>query len=236
MATIANIVQGMTQAQVFEILNELIDAYNASEGAVSDSLTDGRIDYNKLVNRPQINGVTLEDNLLQAELEIDMDAATIQRLVDMESRVAGTETAEIQNEGRIGTLEGFKTEYKGYVDTLRTNRQTDRADIDTLQSQRTTDSGRIDLLDERYSAVHTTQTSEQAKVTTLQSQMGTKAAQSDFSQVVQRLIAAVNRLNIVADAVVLLENNGCTYGRKTMHDATSGVCISNIPNTFDFDD
>lgn len=226
----------MTQAQVFEILNKLIDAYNASEGAVSDSLTDGRIDYNKLVNRPQINGVTLEDNLLQAELEIDMDAATIQRLVDMESRVAGTETAEIQNEGRIGTLEGFKTEYKGYVDTLRTNRQTDRADINTLQSQRTTDSGRIDLLDERYSAVHTTQTSEQAKVTTLQSQMGTKAAQSDFSQVVQRLIAAVNRLNIVADAVVLLENNGCTFGRQTMHDATSGQCISNIPNTFDFDD
>ena len=99
-----------------------------------------------------------------------------------------------------------------------------------------TDSGRIDLLDERYSAVHTTQTSEQAKVATLQGQMGTKAAQSDFSQVVQRLIAAVNRLNIVADAVVLLENNGCTFGRKTIAEATSGQCISNIPNTFDFDD
>ena len=235
MAAISNIVSGMTQAQIFSIINELIDAFNASEGALSESLTDGKIDYNMLVNKPSINGVTLEAELSQAELEISMDSDIIQRLADMESRVAGTETAEGTNLAKIQTLESFKGTYKTYVDTLRSQRSSDREDIDNLQDQRETDSSRIDLLDERYSAVHTTQTSEQSKVTTLQQQMPTKAAQSDFSAVASRLIAAINRLNMVADAVILLENRGCTTGKQSMHDATAGICVDRIPNSFNFD-
>lgn len=221
--------------QVFDILNQLINAYNASEGAVSDSLTNGRIDYNKLVNRPSINGKVLEADLTQAELDIDMDASTIQAIKDIDTRVSGTESAQTNQAAAIATLNSFKQTYGNYVDTLLSQRTTDRADIDTLQTQRTNDSGRIDLLDERYSAIHTTQTTEQTKVTTLQTQMTTKAAQSDFSQVVSRLIAAVDRLNMVASAVILLENNGCTSNRQSIHDATSGVCISDVSNSFDFD-
>lgn len=221
----------MTQAQIFAILNELIDAYNATEGAVADSLTDGKIDYDKLVNRPSINGVTLEAELSQAELEISMDAETIQRLVSMESRVAGTETAETNNDARIQTLEGFKTTYKGYVDTLRTQRTADRGDIDTLQSQRTTDSGRIDLLDERYSAVHTTQTSEQSKVATLQEQMPTKAKQADLTEVVHRLVQVVNRLNVAVHSIQR-DENACSTGEIL----PTQQCVQDISNTFDFDD
>lgn len=235
MAAISNIVSGMTQAQIFSIINELIDAFNASEGALSESLTDGKIDYNMLVNKPSINGVTLEAALSQAELEISLDSDIIQRLANMENRVASTETAEGANLAKIQTLESFKSTYKTYVDTLRSQRSSDREDIDNLQDQRETDSSRIDLLDERYSAVHTTQTSEQSKVTTLQQQMPTKAAQSDFSAVASRLIAAINRLNMVADAVILLENRGCTTGKQSMHDATAGICVDRIPNSFNFD-
>lgn len=235
MAAISNIVSGMTQAQIFSIINELIDAFNASEGALSESLTDGKIDYNMLVNKPSINGVTLENALSQTELEISIDSDIIQRLANMENRVAGTETAEGTNLAKIQTLESFKGTYKTYVDTLRSQRSSDREDIDNLQDQRETDSGRIDLLDERYSAVHTTQTSEQSKVATLQQQVLTRAAQSDFSAVASRLIAAINRLNMVADAVILLENRGCTTGKQSMHDATAGICVDRIPNSFNFD-
>jgi chromosome segregation ATPase len=220
----------MTQAQIFAILNELINAYNATEGAVADSLTDGKIDYDKLVNRPSINGVTLEAELSQAELEISMDAETIQRLVSMESRVAGTETAETNNDARIQTLEGFKTTYKGYVDTLRTQRTADRGDIDTLQSQRTTDSGRIDLLDERYSAVHTTQTSEQSKVATLQEQMPTKAKQADLTEVVHRLVKVVDRLNVAVHSIQR-DESACSTGEIL----PAQQCVQDISNTFDFD-
>ena len=221
----------MTQAQIFAILNELINAYNATEGAVADSLTDGKIDYDKLVNRPSINGVILEAELSQAELEISMDAETIQRLVSMESRVAETETAETNNDARIQTLEGFKTTYKGYVDTLRTQRTADRGDIDTLQSQRTTDSGRIDLLDERYSAVHTTQTSEQSKVATLQEQMPTKAKQADLTEVVHRLVQVVDRLNVAVHSIQR-DENACSTGEIL----PAQRCVQDISNTFDFDD
>ena len=235
MEQIPNIQQGMTQGQVFEIINKLIDAFNETDGAIVESLTNGKIDYNKLVNRPTINGVTLEEGIRQADLDIDVGADAVNRIMAMESRVAGTETAETQQLEKITSLEAFKTTYKSYVDTLRSQRASDRSDIDTLQTQRTTDSGRIDLLDQRYSAIHTTQTSEQQKVATLQTEIVTKAKQNDFSQVTQRLISAINRLNIVANAVILLENNGCTFGRKTIHDATEGQCISDVSNSFDFD-
>lgn len=236
MEQIPNIQQGMTQGQVFDIINRLIDAFNETDGAVVESLTDGRIDYNKLVNRPTINGVTLEEGIRQADLDIDVGADAVNRIMEMESRVAGTETAETQQLEKITSLEAFKTTYKSYVETLRSQRTSDRSDIDTLQNQRTTDSGRIDLLDQRYSAIHTTQTSEQQKVATLQTEIVTKAKQNDFSQVTQRLISAINRLNIVANAVILLENNGCTFGRKTIHEATAGQCISDVSNSFDFED
>ena len=132
---------------------------------------------------------------------------------------------------RIQTLEGFKTTYGGYVDTLRQQRTADRADINTLQTQRTTDSGRIDLLDERYSAVHTTQTSEQSKVSTLQTQMATKAAQSDLSQVVARLVQVVNRLNVAVHSIQN-DEGACSSGDRL----PSQQCVQDISNSFDFQD
>ena len=235
MATIAHITSGMSQAQVFDIINELIDSFNASEGAVAASLTNGRIDYDALANKPSINGVELAAGMTHSQLDIDLDAAAIQRLANVEDRVAGAETAEAQNLAELANLQTFKATYKGYVDTMRSQRASDRGDIDALQTQMDTEGDRIDLLNERYSAVHTTQTSEQTKVTTLQSQMATKAAQTDFSEVVTRLVAAVNRLNMVTHAVLQLEGSGCA-GSQSITDATGGACLQDVVNTFTFDD
>ena len=221
----------MTQGQIFGILNDLIDSFNATMGAVDESLTDGRIDYNGLVNRPDINGVTLEAGLTHAELGISPDAETVQRLEDMETRVSSTETGQTHNREDIQSLVSFKTTYKDYVDTLRTQRTADRGDIDTLQSQRTTDSGRIDLLDERYSAVHTTQTSEQSKVATLQEQMPTKAKQADFAEVVERLVQVVNRLNVAVHSIQR-DENACSTGEIL----PIQQCVQDISNIFNFDD
>lgn len=56
-----------------------------------------------------------------------------------------------------------------------------------------------------------------------------------FLEVVDRVKKTINRLNMVADAVVLLENHDCTSGRQSLNDAMNGQCIADISNTFTFE-
>ena len=72
MATIPSITEGMTWAQAFGIVNQLIAAVNALSEAVGGALVDGRVDYNSIVNRPKINGVELVGDLTQAQLSISL--------------------------------------------------------------------------------------------------------------------------------------------------------------------
>lgn len=218
MASIPNISQGMSQDQVFDIINQLIDAFNASEGAISESLTDGKIDYNRLINIPRINGVVVMADMTQADLKIDIGASAQLQIELMQSRMSDVEAGASSQQQEINTLNGFKTTYGGYVDTLRSQRITDRADVDALQTLRVQDSGRIDLLDERYSAVHTTQTAEQVRVT----------------EISDRVTHSISRLNEVTDAVVLLENQGCTAGKVPLHyySDREGRCLQPIQTAF----
>lgn len=71
--------------------------------------------------------------------------------------------------------------------------------------------------------------------TAAENAMADKASDTQFKEVADRVIKLINRVNMVADAVVLLEDNGCTFGRQTMHDASGGKCLSDISNTFTFD-
>ena len=77
---IENIVQGMTAAQVFSILNRMIDEHNQMMTALGGALVNGQFDYNALVNKPTINSVELIGDLTQADLEISVDAEVINRL------------------------------------------------------------------------------------------------------------------------------------------------------------
>lgn len=77
---IENIVQGMTAAQVFDILNHLIDEHNQMMAALGGALVDGQFDYNGLANKPTINSIELAGNLTQADLEISPDVEVVRQI------------------------------------------------------------------------------------------------------------------------------------------------------------
>lgn len=96
MATIPSITEGMTWAQAFGIINQLIAAVNALSEAVGGALVDGSVDYNSIVNRPKINGVELVGDLTQAQLSISLDSETIEELNSFDSRVGSVEDSLAQ--------------------------------------------------------------------------------------------------------------------------------------------
>lgn len=143
MSEISTIQQGMTLGQMVDILNQLIVAFNERSGALDDCLTDGKIDYNRLVNRPKINNVTLEGAMSSDNLSITIDQATVNALSLLAERLQVCERFQDDAAPRIQTLEGYKERvetlegYKARVETLESHRQNDRADIDTLNGYKT---------------------------------------------------------------------------------------------------
>lgn len=89
---IENIKQGMTAAQVFDILNRLIDEHNQMMSALGGTLVNGKFDYNRLINKPSINNVELRGNLTQADLDISIDTTVVRELDGIRRRVGETET------------------------------------------------------------------------------------------------------------------------------------------------
>ena len=143
MSEISTITQGMTLGQMVGIINQLIVAFNERSGALDNCLTDGKIDYNRLVNRPKINNVTLEGAMSSDNLSITIDQATRDALSLLADRLQVCEEFQDDAAPRIQTLEGYKERvetlegYKTRVETLENYRQTDRADIDTLNGYKT---------------------------------------------------------------------------------------------------
>lgn len=93
MAAIPSITEGMTWAQAFGIINQLIAAVNALSEAVGGALVDGSVDYNSIVNRPKINGVELVGDLTQAQLSISLDQETVERIETINERIGDVEDA-----------------------------------------------------------------------------------------------------------------------------------------------
>lgn len=93
---IENITQGMTAAQVFDILNRLINEHNQMMTALGGALVDGKFDYNGLVNKPRINSVELVGDRTQADLDISIDTTVTRELGSFRQRIGGTESALLQ--------------------------------------------------------------------------------------------------------------------------------------------
>lgn len=96
MATISSITEGMSWSQAFGIINQVIAAVNALNEAVGGALVNGRIDYNSIVNRPQINSIELVGNLTQDQLNISLDSETLAALESFEDRVNNVEDSLAQ--------------------------------------------------------------------------------------------------------------------------------------------
>lgn len=93
---IENIEQGMTAAQVFDILNRLIVEHNQMMTALGGALVDGQFDYNGLANKPRINSVELLGDLTQADLDISIDTTVTRELNSFRQRIGDAESALLQ--------------------------------------------------------------------------------------------------------------------------------------------
>lgn len=90
---IKNIQKGMTMGEVVDILNQLIDQYNSTEGVIASALVNGKIDYNAIQNRPSVEGVELVGDVnlpsLGAAGQDDVD----EEIKTLDSRVSDNESA-----------------------------------------------------------------------------------------------------------------------------------------------
>lgn len=91
MATIPSITEGMTWAQAFGIVNQVIAAVNALNTAVGGAVVDGKVDYNSIINRPCINGVELVGNITQAKLNLSLDSKTLEAINSFSDRIGSVE-------------------------------------------------------------------------------------------------------------------------------------------------
>lgn len=166
MATIPSITEGMTWAQAFGIINQLIAAVNALNEAVGGALVDGRVDYNSIVNRPKINGVELVGDLTQAQLSISLDSETIEKLNSFDSRVGGVEDSLAQ---RV-TVDELNNTLQTYAKTA------DLPDISNLATKTELTQG----LNERVSV-----TNFNTVLTQLNTTIGSKASAGEVPTTVQ---------------------------------------------------
>lgn len=166
MATIPSITEGMTWAQAFGIINQLIAAVNALNEAVGGALVDGRVDYNSIVNRPKINGVELVGDLTQAQLSISLDSETIKELNSFDSRVGDVENSLAQ---RV-TIDELNNTLQPYAKTA------DLPDISNLATKTELTQG----LNERVSV-----TNFNTVLTQLNTTIGSKASAGEVPTTVQ---------------------------------------------------
>lgn len=86
----------MTAAQVFDILNRLINEHNQMMAALGGALVDGKFDYNGLVNKPRINRVELVGDRTQADLDISIDTTVTRELNSFRQRIGDAENTLLQ--------------------------------------------------------------------------------------------------------------------------------------------
>lgn len=151
MSAIPTIQQGMTFGQMVRILNDLIVAFNERTGALDNCITDGKIDYNKIINRPRINLHVLEGSLSQSDLELSLDSETLDAIAQFSQRVNGCEA----HGPRIVLLEGHRTEDRELIDGLTPY----KARVESLEQGRVADtSERLGLINSMQEKVGQAQT------------------------------------------------------------------------------
>lgn len=220
MSAIQTIQQGMTFGQMVGILNDLIVAFNERTGALDNCITDGKIDYNKIINRPRINLHVLEGSLSQSDLELSLDSETLDAIAQFSQRVNGCEA----HGPRIVVLEGHRTEdrelidgltpYKARVETLEDHRTEDRALIDGLTPYKarveSLEQGRVADTSERLGLINSMQEKVGQAQTAASTATNAASQCSSLSTDVQSLKTTVGGQNsgLVRDVNTLKEEVG----------------------------
>ena len=122
----------MSWRDIFAIINQLVAAVNQLNTAMGTCLTNGVLDYNKLGNKPLINGIQLVGDKSQVELDIAADPTIKQFIVDMLTqmdnfsserqgyvlRLSAVESQGGSIDGRVRVLEGEKAERENQIGNL----------------------------------------------------------------------------------------------------------------------
>lgn len=145
----------MQFGEVFAIINQLIVGFNQLSEAIGTSLSGGVLDYNRLGNKPRINGVELLGDRAQDELELEADADTLQAVRDLGTQVDGMTTERQGYVQRIATLETKRTADIARVATLEGEKASRDAD---LTAYKATINGISQSVTERMSGVESRET------------------------------------------------------------------------------
>lgn len=213
--------EGMSAAQVFAVLNALIAEHNELMTALGGVLAGGELSYNALTDKPTLDGVELTGDVSSADLSLTVDNAVLERVDAMESSMSSFATLRDSDAARISTLES--------------NRTADIARVAALEGERTERDNQVSALVSNAALVVAASNQATTAAATAQEAASGVATNAAFLEVADRVKKTVDRLNMVASAVVLLENNGCTDGRQTLSAAMNGMCIADIANTFTFE-
>lgn len=249
---IENIKQGMTAAQVFDILNRLIDEHNQMMAAVGGALADGKFDYNGLANKPTINSVELVGDRTQADLNISIDTTVTRELSSFRQRIGDAESTLLQ---KVSTAD-LTTRLADYakstdlpdVSVLATKQDLNRglaekvtkSDFNTVLTQLNTSIGskasagevptvaqwqvlKADM-DAKATAAENAKTGAEAVA-------GNMAPKDYLLEVVDRLKTVIKRVNQSANYVYRMKGGTC----PTSGEVPTDECITDISNSFTFD-
>lgn len=131
---IENITQGMTAAQVFDILNHLIDEHNQLMAAIGDGLVDGRFDYNALANKPSINGIRLEYDVNPGDLLLEIDNAVIEQVNSFNDQLHDYQVERNGYVQRLGELEQVNVSTLQDITTLKNEKSARDNDLANYKS------------------------------------------------------------------------------------------------------
>lgn len=249
---IENIKQGMTAAQVFDILNRLIDEHNKMMTAVGGALVDGKFDYKGLANKPRINSVELLGDLTQADLEISIDTTVVRELSNFRQRIGDAENTLLQKVSTADLTTKLADYAKGAdlpdVSVLATKQELKRglaekvatSDLNTVLTQLNTaigskaDAGEVPTvaqwqvlkadMDAKATAAENAKTGAEAAA-------GSMAPKANLLEVVDRLKLVIKRVNQSANYVYRMKGGTC----PTSGEVPTSDCITDISNSFTFE-
>lgn len=237
----------MTWGQVFTILNQLIDAFNTLNAGVDGVIVNGQIDYNVITNKPTINNVELTGDLTQADLGISLDSETQEAINALDTRVGDVESSlsdKVSDSDLATKLEDYAL-VSQLPDTseLATKAQLISALSDMVPvKQYTLDLASLQTaLSAKASAASTPTTAQWNQLVSQMTEQVTRAEnatsvcalQTDFDEVVARVKQTINRLNTTVHTELQNAGAGACGGGDVL---PTKICITDIPNTFSFDD
>lgn len=249
---IENITQGMTAAQVFDILNRLIDEHNQMMTALGGALVDGKFDYNGLANKPSINSVELVGDRTQADLDISIDTTVTRELSSFRQRIGEAESA-LRQKVSTDDLTTRLADYAKSADLPDVSGLATKQDVNRGLAEKVTKNDLSTALSQLNTAINSKasagevptvsqwqvlRSEMEAKVTAAENAKtgaeavaGNMAPKDNFLEVVDRLKRVILRLNQSANYVYRMKGGTC----PTSGEVPTDVCITDISNSFTFD-